>query len=173
MISLDDPKWKQLEGGYRLPYDPRPALRRLQRGEDEAWNELWNELHHQGDVGTASYAAVPCLVELQEQTAQLDGNCYALLSTIEVQRHASGNPPLPDWLQQPYHEAWHRLRGVAARDVQRSEDGPVLATILSVLALAAGQSQLGALLLDMDACEIDALLEEHRSCSQVHKPDDA
>jgi hypothetical protein len=25
----------------------------------KAWDELWNELHHQRDVGEASYAAVP------------------------------------------------------------------------------------------------------------------
>jgi hypothetical protein len=27
------------------------------------WNILWDDLHHQGDVGEASYAVVPYLAE--------------------------------------------------------------------------------------------------------------
>ena len=173
MISLDDPRWKQLEGGYRIPYDPRPALRRLERGDQKAWDELWEELHHQSDVGTASYAAVPYLVQLQEQTGQLDGNCYTFFSIIEIQRHAKGNPPLPDWLQEPYRQSWQRLRRIAARDVQKSEDGPVLEAILSTLALAAGQLKLGALLMELDSFQIDELLEERTAWSQVYRPEDA
>lgn len=54
-----------MEGGYRLPYDPRPALDRLATVDvAAAWAELWQELYHQGDVGEASYAAVPELVRL-------------------------------------------------------------------------------------------------------------
>jgi len=60
MLSFDDPRWRQLRGGYGSPYDPRKALLSLERGTDvlAAWSELWEELHHQGDVGEASYAAV-------------------------------------------------------------------------------------------------------------------
>jgi hypothetical protein len=30
MISLDDSKWKELEGGYRIPYDASIPLKRLE-----------------------------------------------------------------------------------------------------------------------------------------------
>jgi hypothetical protein len=63
MLALDDRKWKELLGGYKVPYDASHALRRLERGAD-AWKELWEELHHQGDLGEASYAAVPKLVRI-------------------------------------------------------------------------------------------------------------
>ncbi|MEG0881483.1 MAG: hypothetical protein RSH52_09485, partial [Janthinobacterium sp.] len=62
-LSLDDPLWTTLEGGYRMPYDVAKALKAMQAGDD-VWHELWEELHHQGDVGVASYAAVPQLVHL-------------------------------------------------------------------------------------------------------------
>jgi hypothetical protein len=61
MLPLDDPRWKILTGGYRVPYDVSVPLGKLfEQGESkELWDELWQELHHQGDIGPASYAAVP------------------------------------------------------------------------------------------------------------------
>jgi hypothetical protein len=40
-------------GGYRTAFDPRPALQNLESNVrvKEAWQELWEGLHHQGDVG--------------------------------------------------------------------------------------------------------------------------
>ena len=60
-MEFDDPRWDSLQGGYRVPYDPRKALSALERGKEteSAWQELCTELYHQGDVGEASYAAVP------------------------------------------------------------------------------------------------------------------
>ena len=69
-MHYDDPRWRTLAGGYRTPYAPTPALARFESGTRlaETWDELWNELHHQGDVGEASYAAVPALVEIRRRT---------------------------------------------------------------------------------------------------------
>jgi hypothetical protein len=64
MISLEDVRWSNMSGGYGTPLDPRPLLERLGADSNttEVWQELWDELHHQGDVGEASFAAVPFLV---------------------------------------------------------------------------------------------------------------
>jgi hypothetical protein len=53
MLSFDDDRWNHLEGGYKMPFDPRPSLRKIESQQDTAaaWEELWEELHHQGDVG--------------------------------------------------------------------------------------------------------------------------
>jgi hypothetical protein len=64
MINLDDMKWKEFDGGYRMPYDASVPLTRLEQATsseeiDAIFAELWNELHHQGDVGLASYFSVP------------------------------------------------------------------------------------------------------------------
>lgn len=75
MLALDDPRWKTLEGGYRVVYDASIALARLERGED-VWKELWNELHHQGDVGESSYAAVPHLVRIAAARGSRAWNLY-------------------------------------------------------------------------------------------------
>ena len=58
----NEEQWAGLCGGYRTPYDPRNAIGKLREGDAKAaWDELWQELHHQGDVGEASYATVPLL----------------------------------------------------------------------------------------------------------------
>src|SRR5690242_20920662 len=56
-MEYDDPRWVGLQGGYRIPYDPRNALHSLEANTnvEKVWEELWTELHHQGDVGEASY----------------------------------------------------------------------------------------------------------------------
>jgi hypothetical protein len=61
MLDLDDKRWEDLKGGYRIRFDPRPLLLKLESGTDSevVWRELWGGLYHQGDVGEASYAAVP------------------------------------------------------------------------------------------------------------------
>lgn len=98
MLTLDDPRWQQLNGGYHLRYDPTPALRKLESNFDidNTWQELWTELHHQGDVDVASYAAIPQLVRIQKEHGRLGWNLYALASTIEIERYRRNNPPIPD-----------------------------------------------------------------------------
>jgi len=66
MLSFDDERWNHLTGGYKTPFDPRPFLRRLENQQDTetAWQELWEELHHQMDVGDASYTAIPELLRV-------------------------------------------------------------------------------------------------------------
>ena len=66
MLSFDDERWNYLTGGYKTQFDPRPSLRKLENQQDTAtaWEGLWEELHHQGNVGDASYAAVPELVRI-------------------------------------------------------------------------------------------------------------
>ena len=76
MLSLDDNRWNNLTGGYRIQFDPRPLLAKLESGRDTAtnWHELWDELHHQGDVGEASYASVPHLVRIHRKWGLVDWN---------------------------------------------------------------------------------------------------
>ena len=88
MLALDDSRWKTYKGGYGVKYDASIPLRRLFEGgaRQKIWNELWEELHHQGDVGTASYAAVPHLLEFARVSKKLDWNVFGLIATIELAR---------------------------------------------------------------------------------------
>lgn len=171
MMTLDDPRWGHLEGGYKVPYDPTTALRRLDAGEDQKpiWVEFWNELHHQGDVGIASYATVPQLVEIHRRGRKLDWNLYALASTIEVERHRKSNPPIPDWLLSDYQVAWRTLVQLALDELKVAVDATTLQCVLAVLALGRGDLKLGAHLSGLDRSELDELLDDRLAWHELYR----
>jgi hypothetical protein len=144
-MELDDIGWAHLRGGYRIPYDPRPALRALKQGKETAaaWNELWNELYHQGDVGEASYAAVPHLVRIYEATGVPDSNTYQMVAIIEQSRKAGQNPDLPANLRVSYEAAWCRLAELGLRELEAADDPTLISCIIAVLAMRKGQFALG------------------------------
>ena len=86
----------ELISGYGIPYDPRNALEQLLNGSESALEELWENLYHQGDIGSASYFSVPQLVE----AGQLN-----LVGAIEVARQRSSSPEVPESLVHAYEAA--------------------------------------------------------------------
>lgn len=156
MLALDDPRWESLNGGYRVPYDPRPALLRLAGSDDVegAWKELWNELHHQGDVGEASYAAVPHLVRLHEERVVHDWNTFAVAACIEIVRNRGKNPQIPDWLRTSYDAAWASLPRLALADLANCDDPIFVRCTLAVIALSKGLPAAAEMILDFDEDEL-------------------
>jgi hypothetical protein len=119
--------WSQLTHAY----GPASDLPRLFAGvgdpesADEAWEELWAALCHQGTVYSASFAALPVLAEIAAGRAPGDGGqAIALAGRIvgaEQQTHA------PGYVRATYPAAiaeLHRLAGerVAARPFAGGED---------------------------------------------------
>ena len=168
MLPLFDAKWATLLGGYRVPYDPSEALSRLGQGQD-AWQELWSELHHQGDVGEASYAAVPHLVRIAADAMQRSWNFYALVSTIEIERHRKSNPPLPRWLSDDYSVALRGMQSLALNDLPLRDDSLSVQAILAALALCRGQAKLGALISSLDESELDELVDEQLAWGELYE----
>src|SRR5207237_716284 len=84
-----------------------PMARSVQTGTDNraAWNGFWSGLHHQGDVGEASYATIPHLVEIYSRLGIFDWNAYAIVAIVELCREQRNNPPLPKWLEKDYFHA--------------------------------------------------------------------
>lgn len=168
MLSLDDPRWLGMQGGYRVPYDPRPAIRKLADNfaDQPAWDELWNELHHQADVGDASYAALVALADVAQAAPSRDWNIYALAATIEVERHADDNPAIPGWLEPDYRRAWNSLTNLALQDLRIATDRNVVRSAFAVVALERGDAKLGALLWFIGDAEVTEYVEEHLAWSE-------
>lgn len=99
MLSLEDDLWNALLGAYGIPFDPRRLLLRLRRRPQlqSVVTELRERLAGEGSVGTASYAAVPHLL----QAGRLD-----LALEIETARYSPGNPPVPRWMRDDYEAEW-------------------------------------------------------------------
>jgi hypothetical protein len=159
-MELSDARWEGLAGGYRVPYDPRPALRTLYAHADteRAWAELWNKLHHQGRVGEASYASVPHIVAASARPATPHWNAYALVGTIELARTREGNPPLPEWLTQPYTGALADLAARGLSEFVAASSPELVRSILAILAISKGRRTAASLLLEFTEDELLELI---------------
>jgi hypothetical protein len=141
MMNLNDVRWHELTGGYRTKCDPRPLLTKIEAGEDleNTWHELWGELYHQGDVGEASYAAVPHIVRIYRDHAAIDWNPYAIVATIDLARGLGSNPEVPAWLAEEYFPAIEELAEIGRKDIATAQGSEEVLAILSVMALVKGR----------------------------------
>ena len=156
MLSFDDERWEHLKGGYKTPFDPRPCLRKLENHQDTAatWDELWEELHHQGDVDDASYAAVPELVRIRRISGAADWNLYAMVAIIELARTESQNPEVPTWLLEDYCHSIQELAQMGTKDILSAEDSDTKRAILGVIAIARGLRTHGKFLVEYSENEL-------------------
>jgi hypothetical protein len=162
MLSWDDERWNGLEGGYRTPFDPRPLLKKIESGTDlkTTWHELWGELHHQGDVGEASYAAIPHLLRIH-RNGMPGWYLYAMVATIELARDNERNSKVPEWLEKDYFAAIHELAEIGIKEFAKVSSPEVIRTVLALLAIDKGFRTYGRMLLDYSEEE---LLEFESSC---------
>jgi hypothetical protein len=159
MILLDDPIWKELEGGYRKPYDASIALRKLETAEtsnaiDEVFKEFWQELHHQGDVGSASYYSVPQIIRIAKKKKILHFNVFGLIAVIEIERH-SNNPKLPSEFEQEYLQAIREgIPDLISMILKDSWDITLSSTAMAALAVSKGHNDMAKAILKMEDTDI-------------------
>lgn len=156
MISLEDARWSNMTGGYKMPFDPRLLIERLETDTDttDVWQELWNELHHQGDVGEASYAAVPFLVESYRKRRGLEWNTYAIVAIIELAREEDDNPEIPQWIAGDFFQAIRSLAEVGISELMQAKDTDNIRAILSVIAISKGLRAHGKFLVNYSEDEL-------------------
>ncbi|MEP6711495.1 MAG: hypothetical protein ABJA37_03715 [Ferruginibacter sp.] len=165
MINLDDQIWKILEGGYRIPYDVSIPLKELEKTSnsktvERIWSELWNELHHQGDVGIASYLAVPQLVRIAKLKDFYNWNLLGICSVIEQQRFLSNNPALPEKYQEYYLSGLKDLKEFVIRNITRETDDTTFRIALSTLAVCSRQIKLSKAISELEDDVMDKFLEQ-------------
>lgn len=164
-MTLDDNLWKKLQGGYKTIYDASIPLRQLEGTEDkekikEVFDELWNELHHQGDVGLASYLALPQLVRLGKSKGLFDWNLLGLCSVIEQQRQLADNPPLPAEFREYYESGLKELKQFVLANIDSEKDKTTFRIALSALATSSGNIKLGKAIMELDDDVMNEFLEQ-------------
>jgi len=151
LLPLDDPRWARYCGGYhRVEFDVVNLIRRLQSEgtSDQFWELVWGDLHHQGDVGEASYALVPYLVDYQSRRRDLDEQLFHYCVVIDLAQPENNNPPIPPELELSYTSALRKLPVIGAEQLTRACSEAVVMGVAAATALAAGHRVLARAYLD-------------------------
>lgn len=159
MLDLESDRWRALEHAYGSAADMPPLLAQLKnlpKSEDQAepWFSLWSSLAHQGNVYSASFAAVPHVVAaLALNPAEADESFFQFPAWVEICRAKQGATVPPD-LEASYFESLARLPELAAAAAASSWDAARLACVLSAIAAAKGHHTIAEAVLEMSSCEV-------------------
>ena len=144
MLSLDSSRWAELSHAYGVASDVPPLLRQLAElpssAEDaEPWFTLWSALAHQGDIYSASFAAVPHVVKaLASNPSKADHSYFQFPAWVEICR-VKKDVAIPEDLRSAYFESLAQLPGLVAAASARPWDAGFLSCTLAAIAAAKGQ----------------------------------
>ncbi|MCR9234932.1 MAG: hypothetical protein NXI29_28385 [bacterium] len=149
MLSLDDPRWRSYKTAIGADFDVASMLGQLLKSgpTKQLWDECWNYLVYQGEIGEVSYAAVPYLADLIRNSSEIDWNSVALISEIELAR--PDGPDIPAELQEDYMQTIASMPLVLSQHPQRQWDELTTRCAASCIALAKGQRELGRIYAEM------------------------
>lgn len=156
MLGLESPRWSALNHAYGSAADIPALLVQLQdlpssSGESEPWFSLWSALAHQGDVYSASFAAVPHVVAaLATAPARADESYFQFPAWVEVCRAKQGVPVPPD-LFVAYSESLVLLPGLVAQAAVCEWSAGFAACAMSAIAAAKGQNTLAEAVLELSS----------------------
>ena len=162
LLPLEDVRWESYRDGYkRNGTEVVSWIESLFDGDDDEsrWEYLWDELHHQGDLGEAAYAVIPYLAKYVERTDDINWNIFAFAAVVEIERFARDNPAIPLELEESYTWAIAELPRLAvACQVQKWSSEQVM-SISACLALSRGQGQLARAYLELSPEEAKLFLQ--------------
>jgi hypothetical protein len=145
VLSLDSPRWGELQHAYGQATDTPALLWRLvgqpkSGGQSEPWFSLWSSLAHQGDVYSASFAAVPHVVAaLAIDPIGCDSTYFHFPAWVEICR-VTKNVPIPADLHARYFESLRSLPALAAKWAEKPWSDADLACVMAALAAAKGHA---------------------------------
>jgi hypothetical protein len=180
MLDLESPYWAELthafgtaakshsvpttwfagegESDFEVVVDIPSLLRQLESSPVSAsddwkadpWYSLWGTLCHQGDVYTASYAAVPHMVRIAIDLNVLpDWQFFGLPASIEIGRARGRGPEVPEALAEPYYAALRDLHVLAYRNRDREWNELLSRAIAAALVTSKGHALLGETIFEL------------------------
>jgi len=157
MLPLDDARWSALSDAYGVSSDIPKLLAHAEKlpehtgGDVEPYFALWSALCHQGDVYSASYAALPHLVRIVEENPdKFRWTLLLLVHAIEIARSEGRGPPVPDYLSDPYQDALARIPAIASGLLIGDLSEVELRVILAACASAKGFPSIGEAITELE-----------------------
>lgn len=166
MLSLDSPRWSDLIHAYGPATDVPDRLRALASlpdatGQAEPWFWLWSALAHQGDVYSASFAAVPHVVAaLATRPADAPAVFFQFPAWIEICRKRN-DMAIPDDLSADYFASLAQLPALAAAAAARPWDTGMVSCVLAAIAAAKGDANVAEAALELTPTLAIAFLDWH------------
>jgi len=166
MISLDDERWSILEHAHGTAENVPGLLRALaefpeiEDFETEPYHSLWSALCHQGDVYSASYAAVPHIVAalLMKEPTDAHESALLLVVCIEIARGKDG-PPMEEDLVEDYEAALGWLPDVVKKMASDEMADGTCRVAGAALAVASNHNPLAEAMLQLEPDLLDDFLE--------------
>ena len=117
--------------------------------DKEPWFSIWSALAHQEDVYSASFAAVPHVIEaLASAPLKADFAYFEFPAWVEVCR-VKNKVSIPEDIACAYFESLSRLPALVAAAASRPWDEGFLRCALSAVAAAKGQPALAEAVLEL------------------------
>ncbi len=149
-----------MDGGYRRPYDASVILRFLEalvEPSKQFWDEVWNNLYHQYDVGLASYAVMPWLLKIYREKNWVDYELPNYAYAVEDARSRANNPKLPNSWVGEYRESIEGINAYCLGKRLESDDPNFRKGVVLLTAILVGATDIAELI---DFVEIG---DEHRA----------
>lgn len=157
MLDLRSPRWKELSHAYGSAKDIPALLSQLKSAlpkkdyQSEPWFSLWSALCHQGDVYTASYAAVPHILAAGSKKPIPQRMDFLLIvAKIEAMRLTKTAPRIPVDLKQSYESAIREGVSLAMSCLGQKWPEDEYRVVLGALAIFSGHVAFGNMILDFD-----------------------
>lgn len=154
MLSLDDPRWFELQHAYGEAVDIPVLLKQLadvpsSENNNEPWFSIWSALAHQGDVYSASFAAVPHVIEaLASAPMRADFTYFQFPAWVEICR-VKKSVSVPEDIASAYFDSLSRLPALVAAASPRKWDEEFLCCALSAVAVAKAQPAVAEAVLEL------------------------
>lgn len=154
LLSLESPRWSELEHAYGHASDTPGLLRQLAGFPDssddkEPWFTLWSSLAHQGDVYSASFAAVPHVVQaIALSPLKVDSTYFQFPAWVEICR-IKNDVSVPEDIAPAYFESLSRLPALVAAASAKEWDATFLSCTLAAIAASKGQVAIAEAVLEL------------------------
>jgi hypothetical protein len=165
MLALESSFWSELQHAYGAASDIPALLSQLTNYpseasyQDEPWFTLWSSLCHQGDIYSASFAAVPHIVRaLAANPVRASMSFFLLPASIEVAR-ASSDIIAPPSLANAYFDALAQLPRLTGEASRPGWSESMCTAALAATAAATGNHQTAQLLLETEPSDIPAVIK--------------
>lgn len=153
-LPLDSPRWHELQHAYGAAGDIPALLRHLDSlpessGESEPWYSLWSSLAHQGDVYSASFAAVPYVIlAMSRDPSAAPSAFFNFPAWVETCRLKEG-VAVPEDISQDYFNALAQLPELAAQAASRAWSNEHTRCVLAAIAASKGHAGLAETVLEL------------------------